>query len=353
MKTASNSRVLRTILLLIAFCLIDIPAYAKYSGGTGEPNDPYKIATAADLMLLGETPEDYDKHFILTVDIDMDPNLSRRKVFDRAVIAPSTGVVEGRIQRTTFSGVFNGYDHKISNLTFHSTGQTAMKVGLFGWVADPNAEIMNLGLFNPHVYAEEIFCAGPLVDFLGGNLRNCYVAGGGITGLNDYIGGIVGDNNGKIVDCYSTCTVAGDHNIGGLAGGNSGRMTNCYSTGSVTGRRDVGGLVGYNASLIANCYSVGLVNGDENVGGLVGRTIGLGRSHASAEISCFWDIETSGQTQSAGGTGKTTAEMQTASTFHEAGWDFVDETTNGTEDIWWILEGQDYPRLWWELVPEN
>ena len=42
------------------------------------------------------------------------------------------------------------------------------------------------------------------------------------------------------------------------------------------------------------------------------------------------------------------AEMQTASTFLEAGWDFVDETENGTEDIWWILEGRDYPRLWWE-----
>jgi hypothetical protein len=26
----------------------------------------------------------------------------------------------------------------------------------------------------------------------------------------------------------------------------------------------------------------------------------------------------------------------------------VGETANGTEDIWWILEGQDYPRLWWE-----
>jgi hypothetical protein len=37
--------------------------------------------------------------------------------------------------------------------------------------------------------------------------------------------------------------------------------------------------------------------------------------------------------------GKTTSEMQTASTFLEAGWDLVDETDNGTEDIWWILEG--------------
>ena len=56
---------------------------------------------------------------------------------------------------------------------------------------------------------------------------------------------------------------------------------------------------------------------------------------------------------SAGGVGKTIVEMQTTSTFLDASWDFVDETENGVEDIWWILEGQDYPRLWWELIPEN
>ncbi len=63
---------------------------------------------------------------------------------------------------------------------------------------------------------------------------------------------------------------------------------------------------------------------------------------------CFWDTQTSGQAASAGGTGKTTAEMQTENTFTDADWDFVDETENGTEDIWWILEGQDYQRLWGE-----
>ncbi len=45
--------------------------------------------------------------------------------------------------------------------------------------------------------------------------------------------------------------------------------------------------------------------------------------------------------------------MQTASTFLEAGLDFVDEVEDGTDDIWWILEGQDYPRLWWELPGEE
>jgi len=42
-----------------------------------------------------------------------------------------------------------------------------------------------------------------------------------------------------------------------------------------------------------------------------------------------------------GGIGKTTAEIQTAATFLEAGWDFVEETDNGSENIWGIDEGQD------------
>ena len=54
--------------------------------------------------------------------------------------------------------------------------------------------------------------------------------------------------------------------------------------------------------------------------------------------------------QYSGGTGEPNDpyQMQTASTFLESGWDFVDEAANGTEDIWWILDGQDYPRWAWE-----
>ena len=45
--------------------------------------------------------------------------------------------------------------------------------------------------------------------------------------------------------------------------------------------------------------------------------------------------------------------MQIAGIFLDAGWDFIDQTENDTENIWGILEGQDYPRLLWELIPEN
>jgi len=74
----------------------------------------------------------------------------------------------------------------------------------------------------------------------------------------------------------------------------------------------------------------------------------VGHNAGGSILSSLWDLRTSGQITSAGGIGKTTAEMQTAKTFLDAGWDFVDEMVNGTEDIWWILEGQDYPRLSWE-----
>ena len=66
--------------------------------------------------------------------------------------------------------------------------------------------------------------------------------------------------------------------------------------------------------------------------------------------TCFWDVETSGLTESSGGQGRTTAEMQTAVTFLAAGWDFIGETDDGTGGIWWIDEGLDYPHLWWELI---
>lgn len=52
-------------------------AHAQYSGGSGTAEDPYQVATAADLIALGETPNDHDKHLILTADIHSDPNLPR------------------------------------------------------------------------------------------------------------------------------------------------------------------------------------------------------------------------------------------------------------------------------------
>jgi len=71
--------------------------------------------------------------------------------------------------------------------------------------------------------------------------------------------------------------------------------------------------------------------GNLSIGGI------MGKNYYGTVATSFWDIQTSGQTKSAGGTGKTTAEMRMASTFVEAGWDFV--------NVWGIGENQTYPYL--------
>jgi len=55
----------RLFVLLIGF--MAGPTWA-YHGGLGTLQVPYVIATAEDLIQLGQTPRDYDKHFLLTQD---------------------------------------------------------------------------------------------------------------------------------------------------------------------------------------------------------------------------------------------------------------------------------------------
>ncbi|MHC4184888.1 MAG: hypothetical protein ACYSR4_03005, partial [Planctomycetota bacterium] len=41
--------------------------------------------------------------------------------------------------------------------------------------------------------------------------------------------------------------------------------------------------------------------------------------------------------------------MQSALVFTAAGWDFVGESANGTDDFWDICEGMNYPKLAWQV----
>ena len=384
--------ILRTIPFLIAVCFVALTAQGKYSGGSGTAQDPYQIATAADLILLGETPADYDKQFLLTADIDLDPKLPGRKVFDKAVI--------GQIYETRFNGVFDGKGHVISDLTI--TGKDYL--GLFGYLGD-GGEVRNLGVLDVNIVGSGT-AVGGLVGAngswttWGGSVTHCHSTGkvsgslyvGGLVGENhgsvtqcysagavnggSGVGGLVGQNGsfktlGSVTQCYSTGAVRGNGPVGGLVGGNDGNLVHCYSTGKVSGNGPVGGLVGRNGSFktlgsVTHCYSTGAVSGGSSVGGLVGENTGsVTQCYSTGAVSgqwsvgglvgdnvyygsvtaCFWDTQTSGQTASAGGTGKTTAQMQTGKTFLDAGWDFVGETTNGSEDTWKIAEGLAYPRL--------
>jgi len=86
------------------------------------------------------------------------------------------------------------------------------------------------------------------------------------------------------------------------------------------------------------------VTGNNFTGGLVGYNTG-------AVSNSFWDTETSGQATSAGGTGKTTAEMKETTTLSDAGWDITTVATANDRDtghIWNIVDDETYPFLSWQ-----
>jgi hypothetical protein len=220
-------------------------------------------------------------------------------------------------------------------------------------------------------------CLG-ILGYYESMIRFCY-ATGEVSG-DSSVGGLVGDNNGgTIISCFATGAVNGYSDTGGLLGKNeisfmslgsyeTGEVVSCYAAGTVSGEDYVGGLLGANiASHVADSYSTGFVTGISNVGGLVGWSASFMEQcetvcNPSCVTTCnyvavtdtslveysFWNTITSGQTTSSGATGKTTAEMKTFSTFTDAGWDFTDETVNGTNDIWRMCQdGILYPKPSW------
>jgi len=361
--------VISSFFVMLYFC--SLPAHARYGSGTGEPNDPYLIYTAEQLNAIGAYRGDWDKHFRLMADVDL--NTLEGTPFN----------IIGSDYHHPFTGVFDGNRHTISHLTISSH----TFVALFGRLWS-GTKIRDLGLVNVNIDGSK-YVAG-LVGLNEGDIIRCYSTGS-IDGKWEMIGGLVGMNNGTVIHSYSICMVNGGETTGGLVGYNGrGKIYCCYSnsiingssevgglvcfnwldavsqccsTGSVNGVLNVGGLVGYNLKGdVINSYSTCEVSGNENVGGLVGdngHTIrncyangsirgktnvgGLVGSNDAEVINSFWDILTSGQTTSVGGTGKMTDEMYISLTF--VGWGGWDYEANG---VWTIDEGNDYPRLWWE-----
>ncbi len=171
------------------------------------------------------------------------------------------------------------------------------------------------------------------------------------------VGGLLGMNwTGAVERCLAAGVVAGGHGVGGLMGENwTGAVTKCYAVALVSGERDVGGLMGENGGFISSCYAMGTVMGeDHEAGGLVGWNYGgIGESYAACAVTggsdlgglvgwndgavdnSYWDTQISGLATSAGGSGKTTAQMKQPATF--TGWNFA--------TIWGIVENETYPYL--------
>jgi hypothetical protein len=431
--------------------------------GDGTAEAPYQVGTVGQLESLVDHPELWDKHFVLTADVDMDPNLR--------VVWPGPGKALDCPIAESFSGTWDGAGHRITNLTMNSVinspSANAYR-GLVGQIS-PAGIVQALTIERTSITAERQgnvkrghdVCLGALAGWNGGTILDCHITAivrgpayspsiGGMVGSNagqisrrdalgsantcgggSYAGGLAGDNSGTIIDCQASASVLGDgDHCGGLVGYNSGVripmpvdprfrsltvqdsdtgvIINCRATGDVSGRgisqgglvgscsggnishsyatravlggNDAGGLVGHASQAeIVDCYATGAVVGDDYgaSGGLVGKNdlSIITHSYSTGQVSslsnthhpvgglvgqelydadvvaCSWDIETSGQTLSAGGTGLTTAEMMDVNTYLLTGWDFAGETANGTEDIWVMpIDPAGYPRLAWEFA---
>jgi hypothetical protein len=266
-----------------------------------------------------------------------------------------------------FTGSFDGQGFEIRDLFIDRPADT--NVGLFSFV-NTGAIIVGVAVVDADVTGD--LYVGSLAGHSRGNLSDCYSTGN-VSG-DTHVGGLIGESGGIVSDCYSTAAASGSFEVGGLIGQNHGTVSKSYSTGSATGnsyvgglfgwnregtvsnsyssaRADgeslVGGLVGHNRASVSDCYSTGNVTGLEDVGGLVGR------SYGGTVSNSFWDIETSGQATSSGGTGNTTAEMQDIATFSGAAWNIITVANLNERDpayVWNIVDDETYPFLSWQPV---
>ena len=208
--------------------------------------------------------------------------------------------------------------------------------------------------------------AGGLVGFsnIGGRVTDSHATGAVSTsGAGGHAGGLVGHSAGEstVTGSYAAGAVSasgGGSYVGGLAGrlsaGGAGGKTvrASYATGAVSASGNgsyVGGLTGQiqrNFSISAS-YAVGAVSasggGTNRLGGVVGQIEGIG----SSVTNSYWDTQTSGQTASAAGVGKTTSELQspTGYTGIYAGWNLNLDGQTGDDDPWYFGAANQYPVL--------
>jgi hypothetical protein len=145
-----------------------------------------------------------------------------------------------------------------------------------------------------------------------GRIYRSYATGNvyGDTESSEGVGGFSGKNRELIEESYATGNVIGYEIVGGFTGANGGDIKDSYARGSVTGQSQVGGFAGRMGGAATNTYATGVVTGVEDVGGY------LGYDSNGAEITnSYWDTQTSGQTQSDGGAGRTTAQMKSLSNY--------------------------------------
>ena len=228
----------------------------------------------------------------------------------------------------------------------HSTGVVSGLTDNFGGLAGENSGTITDSYATGNVSGKGFADLGGLVgqNAIEGKIITSY-ATGVVSGQGDNFGGLAGVNSGVIAASYAAGNVSGEGfaDVGGLVGDNqyTGVITAAYAVGSVSGRADRhGGLIGLNQGVVTVCFSTGEVPQDG--GGLIERN-----GDDGAVTNCYWDTETSGQTESAGGDAKTTAELQSPTGYAGpyADWNVDLDGDGSSDDPWKFGSATEYPVL--------
>ena len=217
------------------------------------------IKTAQDL---DNIRNDLDGKYILMNDID----LSSYSNWDPIGEVDSNGIKQG------FTGVLDGNGYTISNLNnmlFYAIG--FLDVNSASIIS--TGEVKNLGIENVSIVNAQNGSSG-IAAVLSGSVSNCYVTGN-ISGDGN-LSAIAGVFAGTIENTYAEISISGSSAIGALAGmGVQGVIKNSYAIGDITGTENaIGGLVGNNYLVaIENCWSGVNVSGEFGVGGIVGQNL--------------------------------------------------------------------------------
>ncbi|MDD4689033.1 MAG: GLUG motif-containing protein [Eubacteriales bacterium] len=246
----------------------DGTAAKVFAGGNGSESDPYQVADAPQLLLLGNMINEGNvnylgKHYILTDDIDLNAR-HWTPIGKGASNSPTTGEI-------AFTGHFNGNGYTINN--FKIKKSTNGFSGLFGVVYDgsvSNVTISNAKIEFTHNASYPLYI-GAIAGYSTSPIKDCTVNGAiniTNTSLATYAGGIVGYQTGEIERCSTNINLTsksiGNSYVGGLVGymKETATATNCYTRGITTSESTgsmayAGGLSGYNTGTWFNSYAVG------------------------------------------------------------------------------------------------
>jgi len=296
--------------------------------GTGTLEDPYQIETVDQLKLISIANILWDKHFILTADLDCSS-----EEFDRIGVCPGTG----------FSGSFDGTYHCIKNLTLGSDVPRQRYLGFFGYI-DSEGCVSRLIMENLSVSCGTL--SGPVASLAAesqGNIINCGATSSLYCGRSCWgIGGLVGENYGVVESCYANVVILAGHEsgkMGGLVGDNDGLISNSYALGLIQSGENpgwIGGLAGITSGPLIHCYSACDIIRDWPVSSPAGGLVANDFS-GSTIVSCYFlGIDNKL------GTKLSDEQIKRQESF--LGWDFINTCM--------LLEGG-YPKLLWEVEDCN